>query len=350
MKTNRFAFKIIIVIISLCALSQIAAYAQTEGLVCDENGCPAVIAATKYDGREAWQMSDGKTVAVIVPSLGRVMSFKRIDGPEWLWDGKRETGKAPNFGAWKNWGGDKTWLAPQSDWLKWLGKKWPPDPTWDTKPFSYEVLTGGKLKLIGKVSAATGIRLTRTFWHDVNGDFVIEQTAEKVSGKPLDAGIWSVTQIAGESIDAVFLPRSPKSDYPNGFAAMGGQPNFDLSINSPKLLALKPVEKGSYKVGSDAPLSAITAVQNGWAFTISGAHPAGDYPDGKSDKAGTPTQLFAKNDGKSNYLEMEVLGPLRPFHVGTRWTHTVRWHLEKLSDGPLESSKVLAAIDAMLSR
>src|ERR1041384_218159 len=85
---------------------------------------------TNYHGwTNSILVSNGRVEAVIVPAIGRVMQFRfagEEDGP--FWENSAMTGKAPDPAAteWGNFGGDKTWPAPQSDWPKTTPRAWPP--------------------------------------------------------------------------------------------------------------------------------------------------------------------------------------------------------------------------------
>src|SRR5467141_1441152 len=77
---------------------------------------------TNYHGwADSILVSNGRVEAVIVPAIGRVMQFRfagEEDGP--FWENRAMEGKAPDSESkeWSNFGGDKTWPAPQSDWPK----------------------------------------------------------------------------------------------------------------------------------------------------------------------------------------------------------------------------------------
>ena len=73
----------------------------------------ATIARTTYQNRPAYRLTNGTVEAVVVPSIGRVMRWGKIGGPNLLWN--NDPSKITETG-WKNYGGDKTWLSPQIYW------------------------------------------------------------------------------------------------------------------------------------------------------------------------------------------------------------------------------------------
>jgi hypothetical protein len=335
----------------LFSVAYVGAAERPAGWMCEDGECAAMIAETKYYGWDAYRLTDGKTEAIVVPAVGRVMSFKRVGEKNWLWSAREKGDKITDWGGWKNWGGEKTWLSPQGNWDKFSGAaaKWPPPKQWEQMPFRAEVVSGGHLKITGAVATAMGVRIVREFWHEPNGDFMIKQTAEKLRGAVVNAGIWNVTQIDGAGLDAVFVPRAAQSEYSDGFLDMGTAKNATLKTVTPTLLHITPTTNGSFKIGTDAPVAAIAAVRDGWAFVMTSSRPDGEYPDGAPGKSGTPVQLYARGEEKMNYLEMELLSPLRSYVAGARWTQTVRWHLEKMPSENAGDSAVQSAIEKLFT-
>jgi hypothetical protein len=337
-------------LLALAVLFFIACANAQENWLCDENGCAAAVVRVEYSGRAAWKLTDGKTEAIVVPALGRLMSFQRVGGENWLWE-NRAAAKMPGE-QWKNWGGDKTWLAPQSRWKQYGSKTgWPPPREWDGEPFQSQILSGGKLKIWGPVSPATGLRISRVFYHDENGDFVVEQTVSKVRGAPVEASIWSVAQVASADLSAAFLPRAENSGYKNGFRWLDKKPNAEinpaplsLSLN---LLQVAPANV-AYKIGTDAPRAAIAAVRGSDALILKAARGDGNYPDGETPGSGLPVEFFNSGNAQSGYVELELLSPLLQFKNGGRHTHAVRWSIHSLPSADASEPVVRMAIDKLL--
>ena len=313
-------------------------------LQCINGQCEAVIAKTTYQGRPAYKLTNGAVDAIVVPSLGRVMSFGKIGGPNLLWNA--EPSQIAKTG-WKNYGGDKTWLSPQTNWKLFHGSSnWPPEAVLDGEAHQADVLTGGKLRLTTGVSA-TGIRLTRTMYFDDNGEFVIEQAAHKESGAPLKAGLWSITQVVPGQ--AVFVAVKPDTQYGGGFYRFENKRVQSAALVKPGLVRIRAEPNGeSGKFGFDAPLAAIASVRDGVALVQKAARPDGQYPDG-AEGAGFPTELYVNADPNNFYQELEVLGPLQEFGIGTSWTYTVRWSLHQLPSADVNSPAVIEAMETLLN-
>ena len=302
---------------------------------------PATLENTTYLGQPAYQFRDGAAEAVISAQTAHVLRFGRVGGSNWLWNVPPDH-KA--IIAFNGWGGNKTWLAPQSLWTVYLGHPFPPDPAWDG-PYAVTQSPGPRLRMVGPVSAE-GVRLTREFSFQ-NGEFAITQTAEKVSGTPLLLALWSDTQVA--PCDAVFLPLSLKSLYQGQFVWMPRPRNpAQVAVVAPDLLQITPEFGGPksnfYKIGTDAPVAAILAVKGDEAFLERTTRGQGDYAE-SAPGGGLAVQYFhhGKVDPLLHYDEFELLTPLLPFAVGQRWTSTVYWSLRPLAGEWKKGSEALFA-------
>jgi hypothetical protein len=307
MNTNPFrncCFFVITAVFSTCCLAAVASQSATQTAAAPSQ--PTTIRDTTYLGRAALRLSNGSLEAVVVPSLGRVMHFAPVGGENVLWTNAAP--RVPPAGApfWLNWGGDKTWLAPQYMWNQ--GKGWPPSPAWDGEAHTVEVLPN-RLRLTSGVWPEFGVRLTREYSFDAAGDFVVSQTVEKVRGEARMLSIWSVTQVP--PAEAVFLPTNPHSAYKNNFHWIAPAKDTDAVVQSTAgLLLARPSTLGSYKIGSDAPVASVASVNHGVAFVLRAATPnvkaaKNQYPDG-APGASFPVELFDSGPLPKRYLELEI--------------------------------------------
>lgn len=293
----------------------------------------ARLTRTVYNGRAAWRLSDGRTEAIVVPEISRVMAYRFVGGQNMLWNSPE---KNPDLGGWKNWGGDKNWFAPQSWWSVTSGAGWPPDKAWDGSPFQAEALSGARLRTTSPVSKGIGARIIREYALNANGELEIKQTAEKVSGAPLLLSIWNISQTQP---DAIYLPLNPQSVFKNKFFWFDRAPKkgANVQVVAPNLLRVIPIvskpkeSAGGYKIGVDARTVAIVAVKGDVAFVEKSNFGSGAYLDGP-ENSGFPVELYDSGDADAakHYIELELLTPLRPMRVGSRWQNTLRWNLQKL--------------------
>ena len=149
---------IVILIVLLCFVTSVSlAQSRSAGVN---------ITRTEYHGwKDAIVMSNGKVEAVIVPSIGRVMQFRLVGEEGVFWENSEVAGKAvnPASTAWTNFGGDKPWPSPQSEWPKITPRAWPPPLGFDASPWeAKELITNPKTKtiqLISPVDPHFGIRV-----------------------------------------------------------------------------------------------------------------------------------------------------------------------------------------------
>ena len=315
-----------------------------ESLLCIQGQCEPAISKTTYFDRPAYKLTNGAVEAIVVPSIGRVMAFGKVGGPNLMWNNKETQIKGD---GWKNYGGDKTWLSPQTSWKLFHGSdNWPPEPVLDGQPLQADVLSGGKLRLTTGLSQ-TGIRILRTMYFDDNGEFVVEQTATKESGPPVKAGIWSISQaVPGQ---AVFFAVDPNTQYKGGFFRFGNNQKITGELVRPDLVKMVPQNNtDGVKAGFDTKVAALAAVRDGVAWVQKAPRPDGQYPDG-ADEAGFPTELYVNGNPDAYYQELEILGPLKVFYKGTSWTHTVRWSLHDLPSSDVNSPEVTETMQKLLN-
>jgi hypothetical protein len=327
------------------AHAQPLAFAPTSSsLLCQDGECRPAISKTTFFDRPAYSLTDGRTQAIVVPEIGRIMSYGKVGGPNLLWNAP--TAKGIDWG-WKNYGGDKNWLAPQSAWPATQGKGWPPDPAFDGQPHQLEVLSGGRLQLTSSLSASSGMRFIRTLYYADNGDLVIEQTVCKEKGAPLQASIWNITQTAPGQ--AVFLPMNLGSNYKGGFVQLQGKEGTgSFEAVKPNLLRVLPTQEGGgLKIGVDSSVSSIASVRDGVAFLQKAPKPIGTYPDGV-EGAGFPVEFYIYSNPKLFYYEMELLGPMKTFKPGGKSTHTMRWSLHDLPSQDVNSPEVVEVVEKLL--
>ncbi len=310
-----------IVAMKLLALPLLAATLATA--LADE---PSVKKTTWRD-IEAFTLTDGRCEAVVVPKLGgRVVSFGLTSGVNWLWVG--EPGAEKREPA-LFWGGDKTYIGPDSAWRFTLPRSWPP-PAPDTAEHTAETLTGGALRITSPAwDDYDGARITREFRFDANGNFVIRHQIAAIPGSRSVGALWTVSQTVPAT---TFVPLNPASPYKeNYFWFPWSKPGARKSVNvlSPALLRLDHIPGEISKMGAHPSQPALAAVKDGTAFVQKAdPQPNADYPQG-ADGAGLSVEVYHHDlRGTGEYVELEFLSPLRRFDAGV--TLTTHWSIHAL--------------------
>ena len=162
-------------------------------------GCAAPESPTNYRGwpNPAIVRGDG-IEAVVIPSLGRIMDLRRPGEKEGvLWQNPALRGEPvrPDVASWTNFGGDKTWPAPESRWMKNAAGQWMPPKVFDQTPLRASLTEEG-LRLESPVDALSGVRFTRLIRPAGRRTLAVTTTYTKVQGDPVDVAVWVVTQLA----------------------------------------------------------------------------------------------------------------------------------------------------------
>ena len=157
-------------------------------------------------------MGNGAVTLGVVPALGGRILSVRIGGREALWrntgllddelrplPGHRPAPVSGELADWQNYGGDKTWPAPQG----WSGpQEWagPPDPVLDSVAYAFTTSTGGDdvtLTMTSEHDPRTGLTLSRTVVVAEGSRFVTELTGTNTGDVPVEWSLWNVTQLPG---------------------------------------------------------------------------------------------------------------------------------------------------------
>lgn len=280
----------------------------------------------------SFRISNGNVEAIVVPAVGRVMQFHFVGEGEVFWENPAMYGKAPQPGAkeWSNFGGDKTWPAPQSQWVKMIGRAWPPPATFDSVPLQAKE-NGGLVELVSPVDPAFGIRFRRSIQLDSQKpEMSITTIYEKVRGEPVKVGIGVITQLTEP--DLVFMVLPQKSMFPGGYVKQ----QFDLPVDLEVHGRFVSMRRGrEAQVGSDAD----TLIWMNQQFVLrmdSPRVPGAQYGD--QDASAT----IYTSAGPLKYVELEPFGPLSTMKVGDRIQRTVAYRLSRRTKkDPLEEAQAL---------
>jgi hypothetical protein len=258
-----------------------------------------------------------------VPALGGRLLSLRYQGSELLWrnaslldDRLRPVGghvpaeTAGAMGDWVNYGGDKTWPAPQG-WDgdgQWAG---PPDPVLDSGRYDVEA-DGDSVTMTSAPDPRTGLRLRRRF--TLEGEsYRLELTATNVSDRSVRWALWNVTQFPGEGEVSVALAGRKTPDVVD-LVAGTGNPAFHREGGH----AVIPAQDVVGKLGFPDAAGSLTYTRDGVTltqrFTVD---EAAEYPDSGSrvevwleHPLPEPLAHLGNLDPPGRIVECEVLGPL----------------------------------------
>lgn len=263
----------------------------------------------------AFRLTDGRSEAVVVPSLGgRVVHFGLVGGRNWLWTGEPGTEKKmPAL----HWGGDKTYLGPHSLWSLLQDSMWPP-PAPDFQPCEV-VAPRGLFSTLGAAWPGSGARIRRDYSFGPDGELVIAHSVAPMPGSREISALWVIAQTIPS--EAIFVPLAARSPYQDGYFRFGFEKSaagLGATLVSPTLLRLEPVPGLGFKLGAHPKFPALATVKDGVAFLQRADPQEGMYPEG-ADGAGLCVEVYHHDlKGSGEYVELEQLSPLRRLDKGDR--------------------------------
>jgi hypothetical protein len=263
-------------------------------------------------------LSRGELRLGLVPEIGGRLLSVRFRGTELLWrdpelvDDELRGHFAPNsgrMGDWVNYGGDKTWPAPQG----WDGPdQWPgpPDPVLDSGPYQ-AVLDGDTLTMTSAPDPRTGLRLTRAVTVLDDG-YRLDLRAENISEREVRWALWNVTQLPGDGSVTAGLAGRRASAVP----LIGAIPEYTVDTVDRELTV--PAQEVVGKLGVPDSAGWVRWQRDGVSLTLSfDVDPDAEYPD-----ANSPLEIWLEHpqpkplaelgdlDPPGHITELEVLGPL----------------------------------------
>lgn len=294
-----------------------------------------------WDG--AWELSNGTSRLVVVPSIGgRIMEYS-IDGRNIIWQNSELVGTiVEDPPDWPNYGGYKNWNAPQDFW------GWPPDPNLDWEPASIEILSGNGIRVTGQTSSKYGLHFVRDIYLDPNSS-VITLKQQMVSSKAQTRkwSLWDITQVITPGMAA--MPVSPASSFKDGVRVISGENakvRRDYADIKDGIAVITHAKGRDLKFGADSPEGWIAYTSGNLIYIKRFRSPkAGEiYPD-----QGLNNEVYLS--GSMGYVEIEVLGPTVSLKKGQSTAFDEEWELislDKPVSNPEDFRKVLREHSSLL--
>ena len=303
---------------------------------------PVVIRHADFHGMAAISLRNKASEIIVVPEIGRVMQFSPVDAEDTVKRGPLWSNPAfgkdlhPDVEGWTNYGGDKAWPSPQVDWASVTGKGWPPPKTFDAT--AYRVVSGGnKVRLTSPIDRAYGIRVRRIISLDDNKPVMtIETIFEKVQGKTVRAGIWTITQLASPEGAYVLLPE--QSVLADGYTKLMASPK-DIQKDG-RILSLVRDLEAKTMIGSDG--SSLLWVGDGADLLIEDQtqQAAGERPDQNSH-----SKVYTNDGDVLKYVEFELLDTLHDMKLGDTVSMKVSYTLvPRTETDPLQEARKVFGI------
>jgi hypothetical protein len=313
-------------VIALCVVLAASGYSPAATKAARKSSA----SSTNYHGwADALLLTNSKVESVIVPAIGRVMQFNFVGEDGVFWENPALQGKTadPTAKEWANFGGDKSWPSPQSDWQKMIGRGWPPPATFDSTPLQAKE-EGSAVELISPADAAYGIRVHRLIKLDAAKPVLtITTTYEKVSGDPVKVGIGVITQLRDPQ--RVFIKLPEKSEFPDGYILINFEKPQDGTLQD-GLFSLTRSHKYRSQIGNDG--SSLLWMNEKCALRIDSPRVKGaEYPWHNS------SAVIYTNADPDAYVELETYGPLSTMKVGDKIQRTNVYTLSRRSENEPEA-------------
>jgi hypothetical protein len=276
-----------------------------------------------HHGWDAFLIGNGLVEAVIVPAVNRIMQFRFVGGPDVFWENRRMDGKLPDAASdrWCNFGGDKAWPAPQSDWQKATGRDWPPPVGFDATPAEAGIADDTVI-LTSAVDPDYGIRVARTIaLQPGQPRMTVTTEYQKVSGGPARVGVWIVTQLRDPQ--RAFMVHNGSSRLPGGYVQIKPDPPMGLDLRD-GLVSLTRAHYHEAQIASDA--SDLLWMDQETALLIHSPRTEGEYPN-----RGSSAVIFTAKD-PFPYVELETFGPLQVLEAGALVRNTNSYTLFRRSE------------------
>ena len=279
-------------------------------------------------------LSNGQFELAVAPATGRIVRYGRLGGRNLLWDNPRAPEALSPFPGWLNWGGDKVWIWPESDWKLWQNRE-EGSPPGDPAPAAYQVvkMSPRQLRMTSPVIAGYGIRIVREITLEETGSRVrLVNTLEKVAAGTLSLPVapWVVTQIPAPP--AVLARLAANAPAP-GYAPYPPNP-WNAAAVAGRVVVMKRPPAPWVKMGLEADVLAVA--MDGLLFTAAIESPA--YAAEKYQPL-CRTQVFSNPDksdyrppGTAPYVELEFTAPVKMLAPGESVSLIMVWELHPVRE------------------
>jgi hypothetical protein len=311
-----------------------------------------------YRGWNAYEISNGLIRLVAVPDIGgRIMAYD-LGLYAYLFVDRGLAGKlfSPeenqgdgSLGAWKNYGGDKTWPAPQG-WNndeQWAG---PPDSILDSGRYQLAEFTAdadsATIKMTSPPGSSTGVQITRQATiHAGSSRVTLDLSFRNISQRKIRWSIWDVVQLQAEGRTAegklvpetecvVTTPLNSHSLFDAGYQVMFGDllnPQWQADNQAGLFVGDYKWEIGKVGLDSRAGWAAFANKASLHAFVARyTAFSEQEYPDN-----GSSVEFWTVGRGKVANLdyeqsdiyliEVEILSPFFDIEPGQVATFRIEW-------------------------
>lgn len=165
---------------------------------------------------DSYRISNDKAQAIIVPAIGRMMSYRLKDGRNVLDVNESQAGTVPSArdrASYTHFGGLYSWIAPQAHWIAYDGETvvTGADPALDNGPYRVTAMTENALTMVSPVSRAYGLQMIKTYrLCEECGGLEYTVTLRNTGSAPIRWAVWNLAGVRPEGIVFFDVPGGRK--------------------------------------------------------------------------------------------------------------------------------------------
>lgn len=285
--------------------------------------------STTFLGLECVRLKNGALELLVTKSVGpRIIYAGLLGGENLLAELPGATLDCPGAGPLKLWGGHRLWHAPEIQRRTYLP---------DDQPVTINAIEHG-IEVIQPLDAQTGIQKSlRIMLPDQAATVIIDHTLTNHAMWPVELAPWAITQLkpGGTAILPQFTGNAdPDGLLPNRRVALWpytdiGSPH--ITWGNRYLFVQATMTTDALKIGFPNPDGWLAYHIDDTLFVKQAAyHPDADYLD-----FGSSSECYCR----SEFIELETLGPRTKLGLGQAVTHRETWQLHpNVSFAPSEAA------------
>jgi len=281
-------------------------------------------------GWNGYQLSTDAIKIIFAPEIGgRIISLK-YQNEELFFVDKDHVGETFNFNNIDNlehkkqqlgfrlWGGDKTWVAPESSWTQAI-----PPLELDAAPYTVE-LHPNRIIMTSPICRETGLQIIREIILNENGEIILNQTLINESQSKIQCAIWDVTQLLRPF--EILIPTAATNIQPDlRFKAGTDQRHRFITQKNNQWSKITCDQAIQFKYGSQVNQGVAMAMRQSEHRILTMTrrfeiYPETEYPNNN--------MVEVYNASAYPYLELEILAPLTTLNPGDKTTHQRIWQIK----------------------
>ena len=292
------------------------------------------IEETAFQGYAAVRLATPDLAVLVVPDVGgRILSVKHR-GEELFFAHEQHLGEPVDVAAARDlaaekkrlgfrlWGGDKTWIAPQSAWTQGI-------PPLDLDAGRYTWRHEGKaIVMESPICRETHLKVVRRVELFSNGDLLLDEKMTNAGKRETTRGLWDVTQMLRPFDVYLPVPLAGVRGYPDEGDSVAIRDEMLVARDGWTCVPCR--EPRHFKFGGLAERGVVVALRPAASETLAHVRRF-DIQDGSAYAHDASVEVY--NSPSHDYLEVEVHAPLKTLAPGAFTQHRQTWRFGRLPAG-----------------